>query len=417
MITKEELKDLQDHLQTAIDVELSTIPIYLYTFYSVRRKPIMSELSTARRKPIGTFCNKLGAVIMSVAMEEMLHLALVSNLLKALGGSPKIYGRSPQSYPTNLSHHKKGFSIGLKKFSEAQLMKFMEVEQPAPFVHEAQGDNWDTLGQFYEYIAELIEKTEDSDYAQVPNQLPDDKGYYAPNNVDTIYPDDNAHRSASSTHFSNSDYSGGLMTINSRADALAAIKEITEQGEGYSQDPTHQFSDAAKLEESHWYKYKELLEEYRALKMTEDEMETTVFEFPDNPTKANFPEEYGILIELSDAIYAYMLWITEISYTLEGSAQFSMFYIGMHKAMIFILDKFIGKLRGIGFPDANGELAKLAPTFRNYEFKSIKTAKQELVALAEKAFANPDWHLGHQILDRIKDLPDVHVVQNKVSFT
>ena len=150
--------------------------------------------------------------------------------------------------------------------------------------------------------------------------------------------------------------------------------------------------------------------------MTEEEIETTVFEFPDNPSKKDFPEEYGILIELCDAVYAYMLWITEISYTLEGNAQFSMFYIGMHKAMIFILDKLIGKLRGIGFPDANGALTKLAPTFRNYSFKSIETAKKELVTIAEKAFANPDWHLGHQILERIKDLPDVHVVNNKVNF-
>lgn len=417
MLTPEELKDLKEHLQTAIDVELSTIPIYLYTYYSVRRKPDLYALDPDRIDPIATFTNKTGSVIMSVAVEEMLHVALVGNILKALGGSPKMYGRSPKHFPTNLSHHNKGFTISLSKLSEDQLKKFMEIEQPAPSVHAPQGDNWDTLGQFYEYIEDLIDRTGAENYSNADYQLAGDKGYYSSSNVDTIYPEEAYERASETTHFANSDNTGGLLLIKSREDAKAALKEITEQGEGYAADPNHKFADAGKEEESHWYKFKELLEDFRHLELLEDEFDAIVYEFPDNPVKEDYPEKYWDLTVLFDAIYAYMLLMIEVSFTLKGSAQFSLFYVGMHRSMIFIMDKLIGKMRGVLFPDKAGNLCCLAPCFGHHRFESIETAKKEMVELAEKVFSIEDLNLGHHILHCIKELPDVHVVDNKVKFS
>ena len=79
---KEVLAELQANLQTAIEIELATIPIYLYTYYSLVRNNESGEaISDAQ-----LFANKAGGVIMSVAVEEMLHMSLSSNVLFAMGG-------------------------------------------------------------------------------------------------------------------------------------------------------------------------------------------------------------------------------------------------------------------------------------------------------------------------------------------
>src|SRR5687768_18442357 len=39
-----------------------------------------------------------GGVMMSVAVEEMLHMSLSSNILFAMGVAPKLYGKAPGQY-------------------------------------------------------------------------------------------------------------------------------------------------------------------------------------------------------------------------------------------------------------------------------------------------------------------------------
>ena len=67
---------LRESLQTAVEIELSTIPIYLYTYYSVNRTRHTGERITS----LDLYANKVGSHIMSVAVEEMLHLSLSSNI-------------------------------------------------------------------------------------------------------------------------------------------------------------------------------------------------------------------------------------------------------------------------------------------------------------------------------------------------
>ncbi|MCU0239553.1 MAG: ferritin-like protein [Pyrinomonadaceae bacterium] len=430
MITPKQLDDLRSHLQTAIDVELSTIPIYLYTYYSINRQPSLPAKldDSPRGDAIATFANKAGGILMSVAVEEMLHLSLVSNILKSLGGNPKIYGQSPTHYPTNLDHHKKGFSIGLSKLTANQLKEFLAVEKPAPPKPDPEPDQWETLGQFYQYIASLVKLTEKSNYSNPDNQLAPEKGYYASNNVDTVYPNsafyikkpenphDPAARGADVAQYPNSPNSGNLVKITCKEDALKAITEISEQGEGYPLDPKHEYDDRDKSEKSHWYKYDALLKEYNKLALTPDELALIVHPFPTSKRTKDFPAEFQPIINLSNAVYSYLLLMTEMSFTLQGTAQSEMFYIGMHKGMIFILDKIIGGMRYLTFQNANGKTRSVAPSFENYTFSSIKTAKSELVKLCETVAANPNLKLDANILGRIKDLPDVYVVNNKVSF-
>ncbi|MES2355310.1 MAG: ferritin-like protein [Pseudomonadota bacterium] len=414
---KEELRSLlYRHLQTAIEIELSTIPIYLYTYYSINRQPQNTD-NLPNGKALATFANKAGGLLMSVAVEEMLHMSLSSNILRSLGGEPKLYCKSPEPYPSNLPHHKAGRedSFGLEPFSAAQLKKFELIELPEKADSQPQADNWTTIGQFYRYIAELLEQTDDSDYGNEEHQLAARKGYYSPNNVDTVYPKDAYYiqqkedpfdpvkRGASQAQYPDNRDSGLLMKIRSKKDALKAINKIMLQGEGYQDSQTHESDDREDDEHTHWYKYEELLKEIQAF--SDKDLGIITYPFPSNPTRADYPSQFLPLVDLANATYSYLFLLTETAFRLHGHAQASLFFIGMHKGMIFILDKILGGMRYQYLNNKQGQV--LAPTFENYAFSSLASAKQELIALCEAVPAS--MGLDSNILSRIKDLPDVNV--------
>ncbi|MES2944403.1 MAG: ferritin-like protein [Pseudomonadota bacterium] len=405
---------LYTHLQTAIEIELSTIPVYLYTYYSIRRQPQTTD-SLPNGQALATFANKAGGLLMSVAVEEMLHMSLSSNILRALGGEPKLYCKSPGPYPTNLPHHKAGFAVGLEPFSAAQLKQFEIIELPEQDGAPPEENNWKTIGQFYSYIETLIQQTTDEDYGQVEHQLAARKGYYSPNNVDTIYPRDAyyikqpedpfdpAKRGASQAQYPDNKNSGLLMRVRNRQDALKAIHTVMLQGEGYDTDPEHKYDDKPRDEDTHWFKYRELLKEIKAFSASD--LALITYAFPSNPTRASYPAACLPLVDLANATYSYLFLLTETSFRLKDEAQASMFYIGMHKGMIFILDKILGGMRYNTLPQTNG--TALAPTFENHAFNSLATAKQELITLCQAVPAS--LGLDSNILGRIQDLPDVNV--------
>jgi hypothetical protein len=199
-MTPKERKSLLGHLQTALEIEYSTVPLYLFTYYSIQRQPSFpKDIPKARQDKIATFANKAGGLIMSVAVEEMLHMSLAANLIRGFGGTPdlNLYKKPSTVYPTPLPHHnpafnpdpdEKGeFKIPLGPLSKLQIGYFLGIEYPEKRKSEPQGSNWDTIGQFYHYITDRIEKTAvDSDFSQPEEQLDAHRGYYSPNNVDTI---------------------------------------------------------------------------------------------------------------------------------------------------------------------------------------------------------------------------------------
>src|ERR1700761_3377991 len=137
--------NLGQAIQQAIEIEIATIPVYLYTYYSINRSPNQDAISgelvqrmVKAGKPVAeaskialevwaelvVFRNKAGALIMSVAIEEMLHMALSSNLKQALAGLPELVGKSPSTWPAYLPGHVPPFPINRDKFSLAQLITF-----------------------------------------------------------------------------------------------------------------------------------------------------------------------------------------------------------------------------------------------------------------------------------------------------
>jgi hypothetical protein len=151
-------------LQSAIELEHSTIPPYLYALYSI--VPGKNET--------------ISSIIESVVIQEMLHLALASNVLNALGGSPVL--DSPDfipTYPGPLPGGvESGLVVGLAPCSiDVVTNTFMEIEQPEDpldfdvLAAEAASQPI-TIGQFYRQIEKTIMALGDGAFLPGPvNQI------------------------------------------------------------------------------------------------------------------------------------------------------------------------------------------------------------------------------------------------------
>ncbi|GAB3041791.1 ferritin-like domain-containing protein [Spirosoma pulveris] len=199
-------------LQQAIEIEIATIPVYLYTYYSINRETNQDTI-------IGVLTNVL---------------------LNA--------GKNPQ---------------------QASVMAL-------------------------DYSAKMMEAP----------QLVPGRGYYAQNNIDTVYYD-KKHR----PHFVNGDDSGDLIQVVDRQSAIAAINLIVEQGEEHTgatplnsdgsvdcttiepadfDDPDHQellhFEKFARI----YCHYEHLVTEFTALGISKNEFnQFFILNLPANPKAAD----------------------------------------------------------------------------------------------------------------------------------
>jgi hypothetical protein len=149
------LDDLARHLWMAAKVELSTIPLYLYSAYSIKIKGY-SQWAPQR----GALRTLIG-----IAIEEMLHLCLVRNLMVAIGrgGEIKFYDENfiPQ-YPSNMLNRYPDLPLNLRRLSNEQLDTFIELEAPDDLLNECalhpkDSKQYTSLGAFYHRLEEGFE--------------------------------------------------------------------------------------------------------------------------------------------------------------------------------------------------------------------------------------------------------------------
>ena len=109
-------------LSEASELEHGLCCSYLFTAFSLKRGPdedlTPSELDTVRR---------WDRVITGVAVQEMLHLALASNLLTALGAAPHL--RRP-NFPQRSKYYPPNLQLTLRGFDERTLDHFIFIERP-----------------------------------------------------------------------------------------------------------------------------------------------------------------------------------------------------------------------------------------------------------------------------------------------
>jgi hypothetical protein len=454
------LAELKANLQTAIEIELATIPIYLNTYYSIVRNAASGE-SIDR---VQAFANKAGGVIMSVAVEEMLHMSLSSNILFSMGGAPQIYRQAPKAYPTGLPYHNpqgpKGPNgetavlIPLARMSFEQLWHFLQIEYPEQWDTLPQDRDWQTIGQFYSFIRCQIHTKflTDADFQQGAAAQAIQPYNYSPNNVDTVYPTgqfdpwkpapgggpapawskaDGYPSAAEAARYPDSrdSHAGAteLVTVASIADAACAIDTICDQGEGY---PVPYLGpgaddDPSKAEASHYVKFLALQAQYAAYATTQEALPTEppppslqlptvtdaelaaggfVINFPDNPTAAGYPAEYRAIADFCSACFQYMLIMSETIYRVPPQSQKLFFNEGLHRSMIWVLDKYIRTIRQI--PLAGGQF--MGPVFEDYDLGPRKGAFKALTKLGTQAIDAAD-----EVIKQLKpDDPLVSVMGN-----
>ncbi|MFI7455403.1 ferritin-like protein [Nonomuraea sp. NPDC049714] len=220
------LDGLREHLQWAIELEHATLPPYLTALYSL----------DPERNPEAV------QVVGSVFVEEMLHLALVANLLNAVGGRPVLdHPRMLAPHPRTLPHGDRSLEMSLVPFGPQALEMFLCLERPAPPSAPPEGERYETIGQFYAAIAEGLRR------------LCDQLGEQA------VFSGDPA-RQVSGTHFRHT--AGWLFAVEDLESALGALAEIVDQGEGTTRgevwDGDKDVFHPGRDEVAHYYRFQEL---------------------------------------------------------------------------------------------------------------------------------------------------------------
>lgn len=202
------------------------MPPYLFARYSLGRSLVNLEIAKVLRE---------------IVHEEMHHMLLAGNLLKAIGGSPVIY--RPEfvpAYPTNLPGTvATDLVVSLAPFSKEVVENvFMRIEQPVQVLEFPTSGMTalapsKTIGEFYGRIRDAFE-------AEGEGWIVDKTGATQP-----------WHPGLPS----------GIKKITSVADALKAIDLIVEQGEGTESEPIFPDGDTnPKNDElAHYYKFAEMV--------------------------------------------------------------------------------------------------------------------------------------------------------------
>jgi hypothetical protein len=191
---QEALAEVKGQLQIAIELEHSTIPPYLYAFWTIKDH----ESEVARD-------------IFDLIKEEMLHMALGCNILNSIGGYPKLNSKKfIPKYPTSLPGHDQlhdPFIVDLRKLDIKSIVTFLHIELPQDLgLQDDDDDEVSTIGEFYDRIWANLKLLTDDMY-QKRRQLGPEFAPYL---------------------------SGNLFEVCCREDAYNAIEEIIEQGEGTS---------------------------------------------------------------------------------------------------------------------------------------------------------------------------------------
>ena len=210
---------LEESLQKAVELEMSTIPPYLYAAWSI----------DTSQDPSGT-----RDVIVNIAKEEMLHMGIACNLLVSTGGQPTIVRAAPR-YPTHLPQHvHKGLQVALEPLSrDLLLQKFMAIEEPATHVVDdpdfAPSGSM-LIGEFYDAVQHAFE-------ARSPD-------FSTARQIDL----DNS-------------FSKGSFVVANLDDVRAGIDLIKRQGEGTSAKPFENRADPEEL--AHFYQFGEIAHGHR----------------------------------------------------------------------------------------------------------------------------------------------------------
>jgi hypothetical protein len=211
-------EELHAYLYAALRLEHATLPPYLTALYS---------LHPGTNSPAWH-------ILRVVAVEEMLHLSLVANVMNAVGGWPDLTRPDfVPRYPACLPDGETEFTVDLQPFSQEAVGTFLRIERPAQapweearLVERGQpehpmlaaspiepGLQYYSIGEFYEEISRGLRCLDEEYAAEGRDLFTGDPG-----------------RQITAEYF----YSGGgkPVCVTGLTSALEALSLITGQGEG-----------------------------------------------------------------------------------------------------------------------------------------------------------------------------------------
>jgi CDGSH-type Zn-finger protein/uncharacterized Fe-S cluster protein YjdI len=309
-VVLESREQLFSALGEAAELEHNLVCLYLYAAFSLKRTteegitaPQLDAVARWRQEILG------------IALEEMTHLVLVSNLTVALGASPDFmrpnFPVSPGFYPATLV-------IELAPFDLSTLDHFIYLERPAAregevqdgttFPHREQyvreapagrlmphGGDYATVGGLYRDIRRAIETLSESI---------GEESFFSRETARQVGPLDSQLR--------------GLTLVTDRESAVRALDTIVTQGEG-----------ALTEEGSHFARFQAIAIEYRELLQSDPTF------VPGRPVARNpvmrrplAPEGRVWIrnplavrcVDVADALYTFMLRVLVQVFTVEGRA-------------------------------------------------------------------------------------------------
>ena len=240
-------------LTEAAEFEHVVMCAYLYAQWSLK-KDDSDDITAEELQAI----DRWRASIRTVAMEEMLHMALVNNLAAALGAAPHM---ARPDFPIRQGYFPSDLDFHLAPFNEQTIQHFVFIERPEGidvqdgkgFTHDSHyqrvvctdllsptARDYGSQGHLYHGIAQAI--------VRLADRIGEDKLFIG-----------HGEAQMTSAEFP----LPGLFRVTGVESALKAIEEIVHQGEGA---PAHR-------EDSHYARFDAIRREYAELKAARPEFE------------------------------------------------------------------------------------------------------------------------------------------------
>ncbi len=267
------VEDLHYYLGQGLKIEHATIPPYMTALYSLKPGKNLEAFH----------------IIRSVAVEEMLHLTLVANVLNAVGGNIKSTLTAPDfvpQYPTHLPTGETDFQVDLSKFSKKTVETFLNIERAKEVPEEKPLVVSRTLQK---YLLSVLNHDPSYSFYSI--------GLFYAEIIRGLY---DLHRQMGDALFCGDPkrqitpeyyYNGGgdIIPVTDLPSAIRALKVIQEQGEGSRIEAIYD----AEREISHYYRFQQLLLG-RHYKVDKENPENS--DHPEHPTGEAFEVDW-------DAVY------------------------------------------------------------------------------------------------------------------
>ena len=248
-------------LTEAAELEHGIMCCYLFSAFSIKKdleEGITEEQLAVARRWRGT--------ILQIAIQEMVHMSLVCNLLTAVGGAPHVrrpnLPSSPKAYPPS-------FRLELIPFSRRAVESFVFIESPEEDADTNPGSPVLSLGKFTDiFTSERQYQTVGHLYRGIEDGL----AY-----LSQKYGEERLFLGTPEAQIADAYFRlPGLFPVTDLTSAIAAIEGIVAQGEGARGD----------TEDSHHGRFRAIQEEYDLLQRDDPTFE---------PGRPVVPNPYSVM--------------------------------------------------------------------------------------------------------------------------